>query len=760
MYKEPGGLRYAFYSSKDGNVRATKLQPLRKQFRINSPNSPLLQTIYQVQSQKADPETVWLAWNDQPEQDSDAFGQPVTASHGHAKGFAAVRAHRNAQKGNAKVSSFIIQTSLPKFPRLPRSGKSSTSTRYRQLPSQPWDVFSSNAVENAQHFLCLSPSVVRKVDVDQDGEYGQEWLKESDFGSGTVFGFLNKYLTTIHPGIVGTNFDEQVHASWRRFFSAYIKPIAKMTEKQLGSRRRYDAKLLPRTTSSRATVHPYPSRKRIFCLSGPTYEYDAESKTVSNTNIAKSQWTGTLHRHHGCDEGNESECIVFGKLNTTAHDSIKPIEWSYFAKNGARLLHMYDDFAALFLVKAQRGLPYTASPKQLQAHYVLLVQHWMDAKTLENNFNRQIYDTSTSVEALVDIVNIDGIGHMPKANSKSRSFQSQSTDHSKWTIGFALDSINGLEPMLTDGAKGDPSTGHRQFLPYFAAGDLNRTASQRQLKGKSHGRSGGLIGTLEIPTLCVAMLNLQPQISSYVAHDEIRRDRKLQSKLEGTIPVASKHYTGSETLPVKDYRNRLLDILNRPSEINRTLTDPIPFDVLLQELRQFVYLSHMQEERIAFTAFKYFIQNIVQKSGSKRINAAQRAWTIANTLKPALNVAEDSVDHVQTLPELRITRSISSLGVDVMDHRTPKAGPARHKKVLMAPELTNPVRNETTLPVVYKVPEWLVDGAEAPRMKNAGDKKRTGGNDGVPAETLRELHNALRAITPIGKANKKPGPER
>lgn len=630
LYKEAGGERYLSYSSYDASQGRTEFAKLRNDFTIRNPkNSPLLLTLYQ--NYEVEDDSVWFAWNDDSNDGEDAYGQKIDGTkHAHAKGFFAIKSVP-MRNDNAYVSSYAILHSLPRFPVIPKGQAFWNGVMKHTFPNDPTNIFDTNYNDKAQHFMCVSfqdaemkveNNEIKYTNILADGEV-------NDNHPSYAF-FLQKYLRTIHPAIIGTNFDDtnMKFAIWRQYFSLYSRTFGAAYAYLLN-----DSTAVQRQAYSEADL-PYNGSdyhfNRLFPLSGSRHllngGYFANPVSV---------WAAAYSARNGCVTGGEDSCFGEAVITTTNYQFQS--SFKLFAKHGASRIDIYDDWATLQLSEIQTNFAKTY-PKQLPPKHGMLVQTWLDKGALPKKPSKKIYDNNGRV---VSSVHIDNVGHleMKVADGSVKELKTKDLDHSKWLLGFSLDSFNGDDRANENTPK---------FMPLFCVGDLNRTNTQAQLKGKNQGRGGGLMCTTN-RALWTVMTTLKPQATRpKYANSNKQRAMALQKRLRPytTSPFQNTYF---DKISLNPYRKRLFQFLRiSPDPLNNNKA--VDFVSFLNELHQFLIRSRMAAERTVFFAFERFFESVAKGS---ILGAAKRIW---DRVPDEKEIPEEFVPILRRLPSVVLAR--------------------------------------------------------------------------------------------------------
>ena len=617
IYKEPNGLRYLYYSSLDEENGRANFHPLDRDFLINNPNnSPILKTIYHPSN--LNESEVWLGWNDQPNDGKDAYLSRVCGvKHAHSKGFYAQNAVSHSENGSqVTIGSYTIMTSLPRFPNILQNPKTTGSSSLKnKLPLNQANIFDANLSANAQHFMCLSfPQ--HKVEMEKNGNVFEVSLNDSNLPVHVKF--LTKYLKTIHPAIVGTNFDDTKaeHFIWRKYFSllrlpypqasVYLdskEPVVMLKAYSKPDLPSYAELNSPKTETGHVQQHVFP-------LSTTMFSVEAGNKITFTQNYMKSRWSCEFSSQNGCFTGEEQACLDSFSFTTTNKQS--SMELQLFAKHGKTILDLYDDWATLQLSQSQQSFEnsYTG---QIIDRYGLLVQSWIDSKNcLPRKPDKKIFNENVR---LVSKVNIDNLSSyfMPVNNGEHVKVTTSHKDHSKWALGFALDTLN------DDGEIGD---NNHSFMPLFFVSDLNRTDTQARLKDKNQGRGGGIISTRNV-YLWLVMMNLSPRAQKQkFATKGKSRARQLQNRLRKltNIELNSGAFRG---LPLKPFKPAIFRALRLSKQESKQSVNAIPFVPFLNEISEFICHSVHQTEHAAIVAFRRLFHRF---SAGLIKNSAEIVW--------------------------------------------------------------------------------------------------------------------------------------
>ena len=613
VYKEPNGKRYLYLSSLDveksdaANSTAAFI-PLNDKFLIDDPNtSPVLKTIYHPDNAASSSE-VWLGWNDQIEDNIDAYdGRVCGVKHPHSKGFYAQNAiFTDNNKDGAVIGSYAILTSLPRFPQIAEGAYTSGGAVRNQLPLDPSGIFGTNLSLNAQHFMCLSfqREKARLNTVVGGGKEVQI------FPDSVHRNFLSKYLKTIHPAIIGTNYADRNlgHRIWRQYFSLLEYPY-KEAWKYLNTSY-LNLKLKAYCTSELPSMYEAnvltPS-KRVFPLTATQFYRKKSGEIEYDPDDFFSRWDARFGHQNGCLDGSQDSCIQSFTFKTTSLHS--PLEGIFFAKHFMVVLDVFDDWAALQVAESQKHFENYYAGQNVD-RYGLLVQSWIDTKTvLPRKPDKKIYDEKGR---LIAKVHIDNLAHfnMPSPPNSIRVYTSHK-DHSKWALGFALDTFNS-DANLEDGKA--------SFNPLVFVSDLNRATTQACLKGKTHGRGGGIVAISSI-NLWHALMNLGPRSfrQKFVTKGK-HRTRLLQNRLRRHT---SNDFCGLNSLSVNPLRKFTFKSLRLSQQEAKKPAKPVQFIPVLNEISKFIKLAKFKSEHATLAAFQRLFRNF---SEGKVLHAAKAAW--------------------------------------------------------------------------------------------------------------------------------------
>ena len=615
VLKEPNGLRYLYYSSKDVGKRP-EFRPLNPNFLLNDPEtSPVLKTIYH--SGNRDPSEVWFGWNDQPHDGRDAYGANVCGTkHAHSKGFYAQNAVFHPPQNGEKVTigAYTILTSLPRFP----VTETVTPVNYgaaqkNRLPRNQSDIFGSNLNTNGQHFICLNFPRHRATLEKFNNFYEVPLFTTTSFKQPQHINFLTKYLKTIHPAIIGTNFEDQLasHYIWRRYFS-HLKlpfPVAEYYLNNSCANQKllaYSKESLPSKLNAEKNTNTSTSTMNIniniFPLSSSPFYINEKGRVIFDQDASsfKSRWEPNYASQNGCIDGRQSACLASFSFTTTGLQS--PLELQLFAKHGLLVMDLYDDWAALQLVQNQtKSEGYFTG--QVVDRYGLLVQSWFDSKTsLPRRPDKKIFNPETW--KLSATVHIDNVGEfsLPTFNdgthlTTTRIEEASHKDHSKWAIGFAMDTFN---HEYTDEDEGLAKQEYG-FKPLIFFSDLNRANTQIQLKDKAQGRGGGIVA-IGSTSLWTTMMKLKPRAQkSKCLNKNKNKARALQKNLmKHTKSIASL----ASSLPVRELRSTLFKTLRLSKIESRNHKKAVEFVPVLSEISKFLKMIEFESEHVAMTAFK------------------------------------------------------------------------------------------------------------------------------------------------------------
>lgn len=675
VYKEPGGLRYLYYSSLEVDTRSSFF-PLNPNFLINDPaTSPVLKTIYHPNNLQSSSE-VWLGWNDQPDADEeekkkgkvdsfDAYGNRVCGvKHAHSKGFYAQNAVLNPNYGDKNVvtiGSYAIMTSLPRFPKIDTQSPATFGSALRSaLPTNPQNIFDSNLSAKAQHFFCMSMPR-EEVELVKNNN---TWEVPVDFSAPHVK-FLHKYLKTIHPAIMGTNFsDHRVDLHWwRRYFSLFKMPAVdamnylKYSETNIQVQA-YSIDNLP----SLSGEYRFEANQHVFPLTTCQY-FIAADKGIYHSSVLISRWDSQYSSQNGCVYGSENQCLASFTFETTRLQSSLKI--NLFAKHGAAVLDLWDDWATLQAFESQKASLEHSLKGQVIDRYGLLVQSWIDSKTaLPRKSDKKIFNEDGHLEATF---HIDNISHyeMPAvaysynyyhgchilSEAAPVKVDSKGKDHSKWGIAFALDTFDG------DG-EDDLKEQNYSFIPTVFVSDLNRSNTQACLKDKNRGRGGGAVAILSA-NLWRALLKLHPRTPKQkFATTGKHRTRILQNRLRRHTNLENNY----SALPLDPLRSSIFRSLRLSKKEASKPKKAASFVPVLNEIKKFIKIAEFKPEHAASDAFKRLFESF---SEGQVEGSAERVWrkTLRKIAKIENDPDVDEVDKKSTLLEFPKFISIPSINL-------------------------------------------------------------------------------------------------
>lgn len=648
-YIEPGGEQYVYLSSYTVENQIDAL-PLDPNFLFNDElTSPLIKTIYHPDNQ-SDSSEVWLGWNDQLSDNKDAYGANIDPlKHAHAKGFYAINAVIDPEHElSATIGSYAILTSLPNFPQTRKDNKAGFGAAIKnRLPTIPNKIFESNLGTNGQHCLCLSfPR--RKVQMRIN-----KGVKEIpvNFNDPHVQ-FLNKYLKTFHPAIAGTNFDDsnESHFKWRRYFSVLNMPYPKAREYLDDSDLRrnlnaYNLDLIPS-----AIKYKEPAED-VFPLSKVPFHINANKHLEILKNV--SRWGAAYASQNGCFDGTQDACLGSFYFSTTASQS--PLHLQLFAKHGLVIMDLFDDWASLQVSQSQSGIKnhYTG---QVVDRYGLLVQSWIDSSSmLPRKADKKIFDSDNKLVATVHIDNVSEIA-LPRSKGNPLKFTKR-VDHSKWAVGFALDTFNNDSENQDKGLIHDYSA----FNPLTFISDINRSHTQAKYSGKSQGRGGGILATGSI-NFWKMFLSFKPRTKQpkFSNHGK-RKNRLLQCRLRAhTHSLGTLNSSASASLPLKEFRPITFKAFRLSNSEAQYPARASSFVSVLNEVSKFIQMTEFQSEHAAILAFKKLFQRLAV---GKVRGSAKKAWDITNRIIRERGNHSCFLDWPKlfSLPKINLFRQIPAL---------------------------------------------------------------------------------------------------
>ncbi len=652
------GTRFLYYSSAHVKQNIPNPTPLRDDKHITDyRTSPLLQTIYQNYEH-----SVWLAWNDQTKDGLDAYGNMINGiKHAHSKGFFAIKAlFEDNRQDKVNISSYAIMHSLPNFPNIPMQPKNNGI--YKHFLPHPPDIFGTNIDDNAQNFMCFN---FERAKVPYSN--GEVVYNASNEAQPSHVLFLQKYLKTIHPAIVGTNFDDfdPNFAHWRQYFSFFKMPFnqahAYFAKSVPFSYRyqAYSAHDLPSALRTGPESNLFPLSKTSFFQNGYYYQpckiCGQASQSSSSNQIfqckvcSMSRWDAAYSSKNGCvppkteTDHMDSSCFAEAVITSTAYQD--QITFKIFAKHGASCIDLYDDWAALQLAELQTHFKRDYS-KQIPPKHAMLVQTWQDPGTLPKKQSKKIYDKDGNVMATVHINNVGSVTlpveqfSYPGARiARSKTITSYKRDHSKWLLGFTIDSFNGDVPAHLNEA---------QFIPMLCFGDLNRTKTQAKLKDKKQGRGGGLACTTH-RGLWGVLASLQPTATlPKFANSKKEKALAIQNRLRGHCS-SSFNSSAHDRIKLDSLRSPFFSLLRLRKDSLKT-NQSVDFVSFLSEMSQFLVRARDNAEKTVFYAFQKFYHRVAR---GKVNGAAKRVW---EKIHSHTNLLQAVVPILRRLPALVLDR--------------------------------------------------------------------------------------------------------
>ena len=260
--------------------------------------------------------------------------------------------------------------------------------------------------------------------------------------------FLSKYLSTIHPAIVGTNFADKnpSHWLWRRYFSFLKYPFPMVSDYLNHPNRDYKFWRIMKPPSPQfGMMGIVPKVERpIFPLATIQFHRD---KRPSRLQSKLARFPLGFPLLPGKMD------VLRQRINLSSvvyvyndQPSIR-LKWQFFAKHCNTIMDLYDDWATLQVAEAQKHVENYFAGETVD-RYGLLVQSWIDTKTvLPRKPDKKIFNEQGKLVAKVHIDNLEHF-YMPTSNYPLKVSTSHK-DHSKWAISFALDTFN------TDGTLAD-----------------------------------------------------------------------------------------------------------------------------------------------------------------------------------------------------------------------------------------------------------------------------------------------------------------
>jgi hypothetical protein len=598
LYKPQGSIQYIYYSSLDVQNDRNGFHPLNSNFLINDVNtSPVIRTIYHP-GNSAESSEVWLGWNDQPESDDkkaknqkDAYDGNVSGvKHAHSKGFYAQNAVFDDNNPNTvTIGSYLMMTSLPRFPRVFRSAnKLHGDAKRNVLPQNPADIFDSNLKSKAQHFFCMS---LPRETVDLH-EHHNVYVVPVDFSSAHV-NFLRKYLKTIHPAIMGTNYSDHnpSHRLWLFYFSLFRYPTEKAIRHLSSSDLSEQVKAYSKANLPSFYNSIIPEKyQHVFPLTWSNFYVSTQGVVINNSHRVFYRWEAQFSNQNGCITGDEEECLASFETYTTSFQSQIPL--SFFAKHGLVHMDLYDDWAALHVAESQNNLDNHDNGIVVDK-YGLLVQSWIDSRTeLPRKPDKKIFDSDGKLMATVHIDNVSYYD-LPVEQLDPIRAHSNHRDHSKWAIAFAI-TLNTSDESL--------NVSENTFVPLVFVADLNRTFTQAQLKNSKQGRGGGAVATESI-NLWRTLIKLNPRAENpdRFANSTKSKARVLQNRLSQHI----RSFRGISRLPLKPLRPvfvKSLGLSNKESK--KPGLRSLDFVLFINELFEFAKKSENRPEHVLFLAFQ------------------------------------------------------------------------------------------------------------------------------------------------------------
>lgn len=512
---DDAGLRFVYTdSSKAQRTSAGKrytVDALDYKKLINDPQkSPLLRTIMDPFTKKPVSKqrdtTVWIAVNDESSSGKDAFGKPITCDSGHVKFFTSAQVLMPEDEDDNKVVvfSYLIQHSLPRFPRLPVD-EDADGIFTNSLPDDPQDLFDSNLRAKGQHFFCMSfrdeqtldkkPEVAKDIPkkLSRQLEYRPEKMEKYLKSGKHHFACILHYLKVTHAAVIGTNYDpiSRGHSVYHQYLNVFNRwSMVKERRTINNNMSRWE---LPNDKENYDSDHlcpmwPLPRRVRIN-RNGKAYGFSSDSDLASNFSMRSSSEAAKGVCRSWSHGNDDLLCLASAHLKTT--DSQFPLRALLLMKNQNVKLSPYDELLAPLVVPLGDFQGGANKVGEAQMDVGLIVQTWIDFATIPD-LERKLVDEQGKLEVNLKIYNSSGITlPVVKSNGGLSSvfMSSQNVDHAKWAVAVPR----------------NPGT----MANLVAFSDLNRTLKH----GHGSGRGGGIL-CLSSHVLSEILLSFNPRLGS------------------------------------------------------------------------------------------------------------------------------------------------------------------------------------------------------------------------------------------------------
>lgn len=493
--------------------------------------SPLLRTIYDSYTESRP----FIAVNDQPEKDHDAYNKPVGTESGHVKFVTAAEAVADDTKANATVYSYLIQHSLPRFPRFSLR-KAGSAIKASRLPLAK-SIFGTNAEKKGQHFMCMSfrdkqlldpPTSLRgrktrptDIQLRYKGSEIRHYLQSGSYN----FACVLHYLKVTHAAVIGTNYNaySEDMAIWHQYLNVFPTWIPKepKNSKDIGislnmARSSLGDPDVNWDSEHLCPIFPSPFRVKVDNegdITGRSRDLRVGVSMRSSSEASRGVCTKWDPR-----DATGSLCLASAHLKTTSrHYQLKGL---LIMKNRLATVAPYDDLLAPLVVPlVDYKTAGAADEESLERvmHVGLIVQSWNNSTTIPSN-TKDLLPESSPLKVKLSIVNSHGVS-LPLKQGKHRismiPMDSVGRDHSKWAFAF---------PKGQTGTIGN----------LFCTGDLNRTYKHIQNRG------GGLL-CFSTNIFTELLLQAMPRIHEYTLKPiEYPALRHLYRGFEQSLTTAMK----------------------------------------------------------------------------------------------------------------------------------------------------------------------------------------------------------------------------
>lgn len=464
---------------------------------LNDPNnSPLLRTIYNpIDGEDVEPgpdSTVFIAVNDQPAQGNNAFNHGVS-NNGHVKFMTSSQAIYQREPGNFKVSTYLIQHSLPRFPNILKEDMTTGPIKATKLPKDRAKIFDSNATENAQHFLCMSfedtvaaqnirdVSNVRKTILRKALAYNPASMPEILRDSTNHFAAILHYLKVVNAAVVATNYNpfEERFIPYHRYLNVYTNwsKIAQQNDANsnlVPSRYNLDRNI---DSLHLCPIWPVPYRG-VYEANGSVSKRTKGSAEI--TYSLRSSGSGPCRFWNLGQE--DILCLASANLKTTSLQS--QLTGILMMKAEAVSLSPFDDLVSPLTVPlTDYEVAKDLSLPEQKMSMGLIVQSWSDTRTFAED-QKQLLPPTSPLQVDLTITNSRAT-FFPVEGKDEDLRVPNGSDHSKWTVAF-------------------PKAQVGSYAELFCISDLNRTGY--------HIKRGGANTCFSEGPLAQLMLSLKPEL--------------------------------------------------------------------------------------------------------------------------------------------------------------------------------------------------------------------------------------------------------